>query len=79
MAQASSIPRGPLPPGIRLQENVYITMRDGVKISVDIYSPEAQGRYPAILSISPYLKELQQWPPQIPPHPSRAVARTQHN
>jgi predicted acyl esterase len=65
MAQASSIPRGPLPPGIRLEENVYVTMRDGVKISVDIYSPEEQGRCPAILSISPYLKELQQWPPQM--------------
>ena len=38
--------RGPLPPGIKLDENVYVTMRDGVKIAVDVYRPEAEGRYP---------------------------------
>ena len=59
------IPRGPLPGGIRLEENVHVTMRDGVKISVDIYRPEAEGRYPAIFSMSPYIKELQQWPPEL--------------
>ena len=57
--------RPPLPPGVKLDENVYVTMRDGVKIAVDVYRPEAEGHYPAILSMSPYLKELQQWPPML--------------
>lgn len=48
------------PPGVKVDENVYVTMRDGVKIAVDIYLPEKEGRYPALLSMSPYIKEIQQ-------------------
>ncbi len=59
------IVRPPLPPGVKLEENVYVKMRDGVKIAVDIYRPEAEGRYPAILGMLPYMKELQQWPPML--------------
>jgi uncharacterized protein len=55
-------PRGPLPPGIKLEENVLVTMRDGIKIAVDVYRPEAEGRYPGLQSMSPYIKEIQQWP-----------------
>jgi predicted acyl esterase len=51
------IARPPLSPGIRLQENVYFTMRDGIKIATDVYLPEAEGKYPAILSLAPYRKE----------------------
>jgi predicted acyl esterase len=40
-------------------------MRDGVKLAVDIYSPESGGRYPALLSMAPYIKEIQQHPPQF--------------
>jgi predicted acyl esterase len=57
------IVRAPLPAGIKLDANVYVTMRDYIKIAVDIYRPEKDGRYPALLSMSPYIKELQQWPP----------------
>ncbi len=39
-------------------------MRDGIKISVDIYRPEAEGRYAALLSFAPYTKAIQQHPPQ---------------
>ncbi len=56
--------RPPLPPGMKLDENVYVTMRDGIKIAVDVYRPEAEGRYPALLSTSPYIKEIQQLPPE---------------
>jgi len=59
------IARAPLPPGVKLDANVYVTMRDYVKIAVDIYRPEKEGRYPTILSMSPYIKELQQWPPHL--------------
>jgi len=57
--------RGPLPAGVKLDENVYVTMRDGVKIALDIYRPEADGRYPAILGMAPYIKEIQQQPPSL--------------
>ena len=51
-------------PGVKLQENVYVKMRDGIKLAVDIYLPETEGRYPGLLSMAPYLKEIQQHPPQ---------------
>ena len=57
--------RRPLPSGIILTENVGITMRDGVRLVADVYRPEHEGRYPGILSMSPYIKEIQQWPPAI--------------
>ncbi len=57
--------RGPLPSGCKLDENVYVTMRDGIKIAVDIFSPKAEGRYPTLLSMSPYIKEIQQQPPEL--------------
>ncbi|MCJ7654046.1 MAG: CocE/NonD family hydrolase, partial [Dehalococcoidia bacterium] len=54
-----------LPPqGVKLDANVYVKMRDGVKVAVDIYRPVAKGQYPAILSMSPYIKEIQQQPPE---------------
>jgi hypothetical protein len=34
-------------------------MRDGVKLAVDIYNPVMEGKYPAILSVSPYIKDIQ--------------------
>ena len=57
--------RGPLPPGVKLEENVYVKMRDGVKLAVDVYRPEAEGRYPALLAMSPYMKEIQLRPPML--------------
>lgn len=65
MKEGYPIVRPPLPAGVRLDENVYVKMRDGVKIAVDIYRPAAEGRYPALLSMSPYIKEIQQWPPVL--------------
>jgi predicted acyl esterase len=57
--------RGPLGPGIKLEEDIYVKMRDGVKLAVDIYRPAAEGRYPVLLSMSPYPKEIQLWPPVL--------------
>src|SRR5262249_23525210 len=36
-------------------------MRDGVKLSVDVYRPDAQGRYPAILIHTPYNNNSSLW------------------
>ena len=65
MKRHLSTVRGPLPKGIKLDENVYVTMRDGVRIAVDVYRPEAEGRYPALFSMSPYMKEIQHQPPML--------------
>jgi len=57
--------RSPTPPqGATLDENVYVAMRDGIQLAVDVYRPVSDGRYPALLSLSPYSKEIQQHPPQ---------------
>ena len=37
---------------------VFIEMRDGIKVCVDIYRPEADGRFPALYASSPYQKDL---------------------
>src|SRR3989304_5498937 len=65
MSSDYSIVRPELPPGIKLDENVYVKMRDGIKIAVDVYRPEAEGRYPGIMSTSPYIKDLQLLPPLL--------------
>ena len=52
-------------PGVKLDENVHVEMRDGIKLAVDIYRPEIEGRYPALLSMAPYLKEIQQYHPGL--------------
>jgi predicted acyl esterase len=55
----------PQPPeGAMLDENVYVKMRDGIRLCVDVYKPARTGRYPVLLSLSPYSKDIQQQPPQ---------------
>ena len=46
----------------RVEKNVWITMRDGVRLCADIYRPDAEGRFPALLSVSPYSKDAQKLP-----------------
>ena len=48
----------PTPPGVKLEKNAHATMRDGIKISVDIYKPsQGKGPWPVILAYSPFPKE----------------------
>ncbi len=62
---AALVKAPPVPvPGIKVLENVYVTMRDGVRLAVDVYLPEQDGQYPALLSLSPYNKDIQRKPPQ---------------
>ena len=41
------------------QMDVRVPMRDGVTLCVDIYRPEAPGKFPALLAIAPHNKDLQ--------------------
>jgi len=41
-------------PGVVIEMNVMVPMRDGVRLATDIYRPDRPGRYPALLSRIPY-------------------------
>lgn len=41
---------------IKVDFNQRVVMRDGVELSADIYRPDAPGKFPVILSRTPYLK-----------------------
>jgi uncharacterized protein len=43
---------------VRVQAGTKIAMRDGVKLSTDIYLPQAEGKAPVILIRTPYKKEM---------------------
>jgi putative CocE/NonD family hydrolase len=41
---------------IRVERNVAIPMRDGITLRADVFRPEPEGRYPVLLSRTPYDK-----------------------
>ena len=43
---------------VKVEKNVMLSMRDGVKLSTDIYKPSVPGKYPAILLRTPYAKDM---------------------
>ena len=45
--------------GIRVERNIYVPVSDGLEVAVDIYRPDAEGEFPALLAMSNYTKELQ--------------------
>ena len=53
--------------GMIYEHDVFVKMRDGVSLCVDVFRPEGDGRYPALLAMSPYSKEIQSMP--VPPQP----------
>jgi uncharacterized protein len=58
--------------GIRVEKDVFITTRDGVRLAADVYRPDAMGEFPALLAMSPYGKDVQKLPsPRAPLNPIR--------
>jgi predicted acyl esterase len=53
--------------GIKVQREINVPMRDGVNLSVNVFLPDASGKFPALLAIGGYGKELQEC--LIPPQP----------
>ena len=45
--------------GIKAEKDVYAPTRDGTKLCMDIYRPDAPGKFPALLALSPYGKNTQ--------------------
>jgi len=52
---------------VKVDKNVYVKMRDSVRIAIDIYRPDAKGKFPALLAMSPYGKDVQAI--KVPPRP----------
>lgn len=48
----------PPPPGIVRETDVPVGMRDGMRLYTNVYRPQAQGRYPVILAVTRYGKDL---------------------
>jgi predicted acyl esterase len=50
------------PKQMRLERDVKVTMRDGVRISLCVYRPQREGRVPALFAASPYQHEFDSLP-----------------
>jgi len=72
MAGSEKVSQGSKPIyGIRSEKDVFVSVRDGVKLAVDIFRPDAEGKFPALLAYGQYGKELEEmaltFPPQARP------------
>ena len=47
-------PSAPLPPRTRVEHDVAVPMRDGVKLSADVLRPEGKGPFPTLVYRTPY-------------------------
>ncbi len=47
---------------VKVQKDVFVTTRDGTRLAADIYYPDAEGKFPTLLSYSLYSKEVQKLP-----------------
>jgi hypothetical protein len=45
--------------GIAVEHSVPVPMRDGVKLRADVYRPDGSGRFPALVAMSPYPRQMQ--------------------
>ena len=43
---------------VKVEKDVLVRMRDGVTVAVDIFRPDAPGKFPALYASSPYQKNL---------------------
>lgn len=44
-------------PGVVMERNVQVPMSDGIRLFANVFRPATSGRYPAILSVTPYSKD----------------------
>jgi putative CocE/NonD family hydrolase len=48
--------------GMKTEPGITVTMRDGVKISLCVYRPDAPGKFPVLFAASPYQYEMDSVP-----------------
>ena len=68
----SSYDRAPTISSIARDMDVMVPMRDGIKICVDVYRPDAPGKFPALLAFAIYNKDFQgpDMAAALPPQPA---------
>ena len=47
---------------MKTEKGVTVTMRDGIRISLCVYRPDAEGKFPALFAASPYQYEMDEVP-----------------
>jgi hypothetical protein len=64
--------RAPEHEAIKIERDAPVTMRDGAVLLVDIYRPDAPGRFPVLFAFASHSKEIQgsEFPTEFPPQPS---------
>src|SRR5260221_12640846 len=58
--------------GMIAEKDVAVPMRDGVNLSIDIYRPDSEEKFPALLAFSIYNKDMQgpDVAKRLPPQPA---------
>jgi uncharacterized protein len=57
MASRTVLGDGHLSETATVDRDVFVTMRDGVRIACDVYRPREPGSYPVLFAASPYIKD----------------------
>jgi len=52
---------------VKVEKDVMIPMRDGIKIAADIYRPETEGKFPTVLSFGSWGKDICETVMWLPP------------
>jgi predicted acyl esterase len=55
----------PTPGGVRIEKDIMVTLPDGVRLACNVARPDKPGRFPVILSMTPYGKD--HTPPSFKP------------
>ena len=61
---------------IMIEEDIKVTMRDGIRLCVDIYRPKGKDKFPALVSFSRYGKDSQKLPTNPEYQPSDYIRGT---
>lgn len=58
--------------GMKSMKDVYVTMRDGCRLCIDVYLPDGEGPFPALLSFGQHNKDLldADYSASMPPQPA---------
>ena len=64
MSQGTDADRGTRGPQykMKVEKDITVTMRDGVRISLCVYRPDAAGKFPVLFAASPYQYEMDEVP-----------------
>ena len=54
---AGEDPVRPITDKVRIDSNVIVPMRDGVKLYADVYRPDGSGKFPVLIVRTPYGKQ----------------------